>query len=379
MSAPPPDQLRTSAPASASATVDDGLLRDIWYLACPASDIQTGALCEKMFLGEPVVMGRTRDGKVFALRDICPHRAAPLSAGRIVDDPGKDACVSAEGPTIECPYHGWRFGVDDGACKAIPSLVADQAMETERIKVRHYPVREQQGLIWIFMPASRRFQGEPGHEPPMFEGAVGGRPKMIERDVFSCHVDHAVVGLMDPAHGPFVHKQWWWRTTSSAHDKAKKFEPRELGFAMAAHAPSSNSRAYKILGGKPVTEITFRLPGVRWEHIKAGEKTILALTAVTPRDKDTTDITQFFFWDLPVATLLKPLLRPFASAFLRQDGEMVDLQQKGLAHDPNLMLIDDADVQAKWYQRLKKEWTAHQREGRDFVNPIEETVLRWRS
>jgi hypothetical protein len=36
-------------------------------------------------LGEPVLIGRTKAGRLFALRDICPHRAAPLSAGRIVD------------------------------------------------------------------------------------------------------------------------------------------------------------------------------------------------------------------------------------------------------------------------------------------------------
>ncbi|MCY0886083.1 MAG: 3-isopropylmalate dehydratase small subunit, partial [Firmicutes bacterium] len=46
-----------------------------------------------------------RAGQVYAMRDICPHRAAPLSAGRLVDKPG-------EGETIECPYHGWRFRPD---------------------------------------------------------------------------------------------------------------------------------------------------------------------------------------------------------------------------------------------------------------------------
>ena len=43
------------------------------------------------------------------------------------------------------------------------------------------------------------------------------------------------------------------------------------------------------------------------------------------------------------------------------------------------MLIDDSDTQAKWYQALKREWAAHREEGRDFRNPVPETVLRWRS
>ena len=27
-----------------------------------------------------------------------------------------------------------------------------------------------------------------------------------------CSVDHGIIGLMDPAHGPFVHQAWWWRS-----------------------------------------------------------------------------------------------------------------------------------------------------------------------
>ena len=68
----------------------------------------------------------------------------------------------------------------------------------------------------------------------------------------------AIVGLMDPAHGPYVHQQWWWRSAKRQLDKAKLFEPRELGFSMARHAPSKNSRAYRLLGGQPETEITFQ-------------------------------------------------------------------------------------------------------------------------
>jgi hypothetical protein len=58
---------------------------------------------------------------------------------------------------------------------------------------------------------------------------------------------------------------------------------------------------------------------------------------------------------------------------------MVDLQNEGLRYSPNMLWIDDIDVQAKWYLKLKKEWRAAREEGRDFVNPIEPTILRWMS
>ena len=179
----------------------------------------------------------------------------------------------------------------------------------------------------------------------------------------NCHVDHAVIGLMDPAHGPFVHSQWWWRSEKSIHAKAKAFEPRERGFAMAAHEPSSNSFAYKLLGGKPITEITFALPGIRTEEIKVGNKTLLSFTAVTPIDEARTQIRQIFFTDMGMIKLLSPILGIYARKFLRQDADMVDLQQMGLKYDPTLLLIDDADTQAKWYHALKKEWAKSRKGG----------------
>ena len=352
--------------------VGRGFVWDCWYVAALSPEVRAGRLARYELLGEPVLVGRDRTGAAFALRDICPHRAAPLSAGRLVDDP-------SGAPAVACPYHGWTFRTADGACSSIPSLVGGQDYDCGRIRVRRHPVRESQGLVWVWMAGDARRPSEPDHEPPVFDGAVGGAPKLVERMEFRSHVDHAVVGLMDPAHGPYVHQQWWWRSAKKQLEKAKAFEPRPYGFAMAAHAPSKNSRAYALLGGAPVTEITFRLPGLRWEHVRVGDRQVLALTILTPLDEARTRITQVFWSDHWVFGVLKPVIAAAARRFLRQDGDMVDLQNQGLRYDPSLIWIDDADRQAKWYQALKREWARSRAEGRAFKNPVEPTILRWRS
>ena len=278
---------------------------------------------------------------------------------------------------MECPYHGWRFGARDGVCQLIPSLTQAQreagAVEPGRIRVKTYPTRRTGRLVWVWLG-----EGVPDYAPPEFPLA-STKPLLSDGVTLGCHVDHAVVGLMDPAHGPYVHAQWWWRSEHSAHDKEKAFEPRERGFAMVRHRPSSNSFAYKLLGGAPETEITFQLPGIRTEHIQVGARQVLSFTAVTPQDEATTRIRQVFFSDHPIARALKPALRVAARRFLRQDARMVDLQQEGLRYNPRLMLVEDADVQAKWYHRLKREWRASRAEGRAFVNPIRPRTLQWRS
>jgi phenylpropionate dioxygenase-like ring-hydroxylating dioxygenase large terminal subunit len=364
-----------SKPSRASAAAPrfgTGFLRDIWYFAALSGDLRPGKLQRYEILGEPILLGRKHDGEIYALRDVCPHRAAPLSAGRLV----RDGAGGEE--VVECPYHGWRFRVD-GVCSAIPSMVEDQQVDVGRIRVRAYPVAESQGLVFVWMTSAPRGDGEPDGPPPQIPGIVGGKPKLVDRMVFDAHIDHAVVGLMDPAHGPYVHQNWWWRSPASQHAKAKTFEAREAGFAMVRHPPSKNSYAYRLLGGAPLTEIVFRLPGLRWEHIEVGPRQVLSLTCLTPVDETHTRITQVMWSDHWVFSLLKPVIASGARRFLRQDATMVNLQNQGLAYDATLLWIDDADRQAKWYQALKKEWTASRTEGRAFVNPVDGGVLRWRS
>jgi len=68
-----------------------------------------------------------------------------------------------------------------------------------------------------------------------------------------------------------------------------------------------------------------------------------------------------------------------AKKFLRQDGDMVDLQNLGMEHQKAMMWIDDIDIQAKWYQQLKREWASARSEDRAFENPIQPRTLRWMS
>jgi phenylpropionate dioxygenase-like ring-hydroxylating dioxygenase large terminal subunit len=280
------------------------------------------------------------------------------------------------GTEVECCYHGWRFR-GDGQCTAIPSLVEGQPFDPSRIRVRTFPLVERQGVMWIFMAGANAAVSLP--EPPLLPDVDANALHIRERVSFPCAIDHAVVGLMDPAHGPFVHRSWWWRPAKSAHVKEKRFVPSDLGFTMARHRPSSNSRAYKLLGGVPETEIAFRLPGIRIEHIRAGKNVVVGLTATTPVTATETEVNHLIYWTTPWLTPLAPLLRPFARTFLNQDRDVVVMQQEGLKHQPRLLLIDDADTPARWYFRLKQAFTASRRDGTPFENPVREKTLRWRS
>ena len=336
-------------------------LRGLWYVPALASSLKPGQMRREMLLGEPVLLGRMRDGKAFAMRDICPHRGVPLSAGKILAE-----------NTVECPYHGWRFR-GDGVCSAIPSLVEGQDLDPGKIRVRNYPLREQDGLIWVYVPAKNE---APSSEPPSVP-ITDAKPRWTEIQEFPCDIDHAVIGLMDPAHGPYVHAHWWWK--KSPKIKEKHYAPLPRGFVMTAHKPSKP--VYSLLGDV-TTEITFELPSTRFEIIKGrlfGKAfTVIGLTVCTPRDAETTSIIQVFYWP-GWLSFIRPFFMILGPTFIADDRKIVELQREGLKFDPKLMLIQDSDQPAIWYHRVKKAWAESLESGTEFVNPVQERTLRWKS
>lgn len=73
-------------------------------------------------------------GKPCVFEDRCPHRNAPLSAGRVADD------------LLVCPYHGWAFD-GDGQCKRIPGRVSNDC--SQRHAATALPLMSRDGYLWV--------------------------------------------------------------------------------------------------------------------------------------------------------------------------------------------------------------------------------------
>src|SRR2546427_5239436 len=349
-------------------------LWDFWYPAVRCTQIRGRKLATAMLLEVPLVLGRTSDARAFALRDSCPHRGMPLSYGRL------------DGQAVECCYHGWRFDACSGRCVEIPSLSRQDKLKVERIFAGHYPCEERDGYVWVYMnePGTRLPETIPAAPAlPVFSGKYKITHLACE---LPSHIDHGIIGLMDPAHGPFVHQAWWWRTRHSIHEKQKQFEPIPNGFRMSAHTPSSNSAPYKLLrlyadADSITTTIDFVLPNMRLETIRAGKYWFSSLTTVTPVTRDHCRIVVVAAWNLfrwvPFGS---ELLKFVFAKFVEQDRQTMERQSEGLKHNPHLMLIDDADRPAKWYFGLKAAHLEAKRTGTEMTHPMAGPVtLKWRS
>ena len=53
------------------------LIYNDWYPALRSEVLQGTKLTTVMLMGIPLVLGRRSDGRIFAMRDSCPHRGIP--------------------------------------------------------------------------------------------------------------------------------------------------------------------------------------------------------------------------------------------------------------------------------------------------------------
>ena len=132
-----------------------------WYPAIRADELERGKTRTALLLGNPLLLGRKNDGSVFAMRDLCPHRGIPLSAGWF------------DGERVTCKYHGWEFEPCSGQCQKIPSLTDVDTLGATKIFAGAYPCEERDGYAWVYMPQPGA--GIRGVNPPLLrkDGAPG--------------------------------------------------------------------------------------------------------------------------------------------------------------------------------------------------------------
>ena len=109
-----------------------------WYPALFSEELPEDHVEGIQICGKQIVLRRV-DGKIFALKDQCLHRGVRLSA--------KPMCFNKE--TITCWYHGFTYGLNDGALKTIVGNPDDPLIGTTGITT--YPVHEVNGMIFVFV------------------------------------------------------------------------------------------------------------------------------------------------------------------------------------------------------------------------------------
>jgi nitrite reductase/ring-hydroxylating ferredoxin subunit len=82
-------------------------------------------------------------GRVFALRNVCPHQSESFEQGRVIEEVtggGRlgELELADDEPLLVCPWHSWQFRLRSGEC------VVDS-----RLRARTYRAVERRGRVLV--------------------------------------------------------------------------------------------------------------------------------------------------------------------------------------------------------------------------------------
>jgi vanillate O-demethylase monooxygenase subunit len=157
-------------------------------------------------------------GSVAAFYDRCPHRAAPLSAGRVVDG------------RLACAYHGWSFDAT-GRCVGIPSLGPEAKIAPKARCEKPYGVIERYGLVFVALD-------EPLVELPELDVFALSDRVRVDLEPFTGRYGAGLLldNQLDVAHFAFVHRETFG-TAEATTPPPYRLERQPWGFEFAMSIP----------------------------------------------------------------------------------------------------------------------------------------------
>jgi vanillate O-demethylase monooxygenase subunit len=289
-----------------------------------------------------MVFWRTKDARVAATEDFCPHRGAPLSLGFLRDG------------ELVCGYHGLVMGCE-GRTRSMPG---------QRVAsfpaIRTFPVLERYGFIWVW-------PGDPAKADPsklhrLFwaenpEWAYGGGLFHIQCD-YRLMIDN----LMDLTHETYVHadsigqKEIDEAPVSTAIEAGEVVTSRFMENVLAPPFWRMALESVGLPGDTPVDrwqicrfslpshvmiEVGVALAGYGGYHAPADKKvSSVVVDFITPES----ETSHWYFWgmarnfgvDDPALT---DRVREGQGQIFSEDREMLERQQANLLRYPERKLL----------------------------------------
>lgn len=253
----------TALPSTLDSDISQGSVeplpydwKDHWYSATFSSYVpnpsQSAETVPASIFGHPLVLWKSQDdGEIHCADDVCPHRSAALSEGRVRD--GK----------LECYYHGWQFDGDNktGSCTFIPQLATGAQIPKQAcLKMRECQIVE--GIVWVWMG-----ENPPTKEPPKqghgLDTITGQREGFTVNDFqIDLPYDHSylVENLIDPAHIPISHDG------TPGGGRREKAEAYDMVVDKESISPSGFRGRYRLesqqVKNDPYIEVHFEAPGI---------------------------------------------------------------------------------------------------------------------
>jgi phenylpropionate dioxygenase-like ring-hydroxylating dioxygenase large terminal subunit len=287
-------------------------LKDYWYIAAESRELKRKPIAVNLF-DSFIVLFRSDQGVVAALEDRCSHRNMALSRGQVSSD-----CIT-------CPYHGWGFDAA-GRCVQIPSLGTSAHLPNHG--VRAYPVREQDGYVWIY-PGESLPDFEPFRLPHHHEQ---GWSSFRMRTRFQASVEACLENFLDCPHTVYVHQGWFRNHDTRELSALVRSTPDtvEVEFQGEPISKSLVSRLFFPNGRELRHTDRFLMPNIsRVDYDFGPDRHFIITSQCTPMADFETDVhTVVTFSFGRIAPLVRLLLEPVCRQIIRQDVAILAAQTR---------------------------------------------------
>jgi phenylpropionate dioxygenase-like ring-hydroxylating dioxygenase large terminal subunit len=230
------------------------------------------------------------------------------------------------GDNIQCPYHGWEFDTE-GACAKIPAL--DTPMTNKASRVPSYPVCEREGYVWVFTDCTQA----PNHTPYSLPFIDDSRYLTIRYEAeFEATLHATAENVLDVPHTAFLHAGLFrggGGEPNPIDTEVRRYFDRSECHYIGEPRPSGVMGKLMAPGGGEVTHVDrFILPSVAQVEYQLGDGIhLISTSCLSPISAFRTRMNAVVTvrvgkW----ATMLRPIVTPFALKVVKQDIEILSAQ-----------------------------------------------------
>jgi phenylpropionate dioxygenase-like ring-hydroxylating dioxygenase large terminal subunit len=303
-----------------------------WYVIIESKELKKHKTLRITRLNELIVLWRDENNEVCCIADICCHRGASLSCGKIIN--GK----------LECPFHGFIYD-KSGKVLTIPANGKNSPVP-ESMKVKSYKTYEDFGLIWMWWGDQDKAADE-----PFFFKELKDFSYASLKDCWNVHYSRAIENQLDVVHLPFVHKTTIGRGNKTLVNGPVAVRENELITFYVNNVVDDGNKVplepNEIADYKNFFHLQFHYPNI-WQNFISGK--IRAFAAFVPVDEENTIIYIRYYQKMIKIPVLKGLMNYLGKIssiiILRQDKRVVKTQipKKSALKMNELLIMGDKPI-----------------------------------
>ncbi len=289
------------------------MINNQWYAILPSKVIKKNKIIAVKRMNLDLALFRNAKGEIACVEDLCSHRGAALSKGKLIEN------------CIQCPFHGLEFD-KNGKCTFIPANGKSSTDNLSRFNVKHYPTKESNGIVYIWYGEAEKAT----EKVPFFDNDVDNSYSVSEiEDHWNSHYSRCIENQLDVVHVPIVHYN-----TIGKGNKTLINGPK-VEFENGILRTSANNEVDNGQKPKPPAEcviketnLNFIFPNIWMNHISSKIKVIIYFAPVD--DENTILYIRFYckLTKIKAVNSLIAFLGKFANKVVERQDKRVVITQK---------------------------------------------------